>query len=106
MGPSRRTTWSSAVITAAGDTGKDASQGTSFELGPNVRLNVNGGWLYDGPTKLNYATWGSIVEWTVHPKVALVAEVFGQAGSRGETIPPRNRGFTPACGTRRSPIWT
>ncbi len=74
----------------------------TFELSHHVRLNVNGGWLYDGPTKLGYAVWGSSVEWTIDPKVALVAEVFSQAGARGETVATTQPRFQ--TGIRYSPL--
>ena len=67
-------------------TGGNINVPVTFDLGHNLRMNVNGGWLYDATTKFNYATWGTGVEWTLTPMVALVAEVFGQAGPRGESV--------------------
>jgi hypothetical protein len=57
----------------------------SFDIGKNLRLNVNGGYLYDATTQGNYGTWGTGLEWSITPKLALIGEVFGQLGSRGET---------------------
>jgi hypothetical protein len=57
----------------------------SFDIGKNLRLNVNGGYLYDRQTLGHYGTWGTGLEWTVSPKVALIGEIFGQLGSHGET---------------------
>jgi hypothetical protein len=73
-------------LLSGASTGGNINIPVTFDLGHYVRLNVNGGWLYDAPTGLHYATWGAGVEWAVYPKVALIGEVFGQAGSRGETI--------------------
>ena len=82
IGLSGETNWN--LITGA-SAGGNINVPVSFDIGKNVRLNVNGGYLYDAPTQGHYGTWGIGAEWTINPKVALIGEVFGQAGSRGET---------------------
>jgi hypothetical protein len=82
IGLSGETNWN--LLNGASN-GGNINVPVSFDIGKNVRLNVNGGYLYDGPTKGNYGTWGTAVEWTLNPKVALIGEIFGQLGSRGET---------------------
>jgi hypothetical protein len=82
IGLSGETNWN--LITGA-STGGNINVPVSFDISKNVRLNVNGGYLYDGELKANFGTWGTGVEWAINPKVALIGEVFGQLGSRGET---------------------
>jgi hypothetical protein len=67
-------------------TGGNINVPVTFDLGHGLHLHVNGGWLYDATTKTNYATWGSRVAFNVTPTVALIGEVFGQAGPRGESV--------------------
>lgn len=71
-------------LLSGASTGGNLYVPVTFDLGHNLRLNVNGGYLYDAPTKFSFATWGTSLEWQFHPKVALVGEVFGQVGPRGE----------------------
>jgi hypothetical protein len=73
----------------------------SFDIGKNLRLNVNGGYLYDAPKQGSYGTWGTGLEWTINPKVALIGEIFGQLGSRGETTTTQQPRFQ--TGLRYSP---
>lgn len=73
-------------LLSGASTGGNINVPVTFDLGHGLRVNVNGGWLYDATSKVNYATWGTGVEWTLTPMVTLVAEAFGQAGPRGETV--------------------
>lgn len=82
IGLSGQANWN---LLSGASTGGNINVPVSFDVGHHVRLNVNGGWLYDAPTKFNYATWGAGFEWNVKETVALIGEVFGQAGPRGET---------------------
>ncbi len=72
-------------LLSGASTGGNINVPVTFDLGQNLRMNVNGGWLYDTPTKSSYATWGASVEWSMTPQVALVAEIFGQAGPRADS---------------------
>ena len=98
IGLSGETTWN--LITGA-STGGNINVPVSFDIGKNLRLNVNSGYLYDAPTRGHYATWGAGAEWTLNPKVALIGEVFGQAGSHGETSTTQHPRFQ--TGIRYSP---
>jgi hypothetical protein len=73
-------------LLSGASTGGNINVPVTFDLGHGLHLNVNGGWLYDAPTKTNYATWGTRVVFTVTPEVALIGEVFGQAGPRGDSV--------------------
>ena len=89
-------------LLSGASTGGNINVPVTFDLGHGVRLNVNGGWLYDATTKLNYVTWGTGVEWTLTPMAALVAEVYGQVGPRGETASITEPRFQ--TGIRFSPL--
>ncbi len=65
----------------------------SFDIGKNLRLNVNGGYLYDGDLKAGFGTWGTGLEWTISPKIALIGEVFGQLGAQAQTTPTQQPRF-------------
>ncbi len=99
VGLSGQTNWN---LLSGASTGGNINVPVSFDLGHHLRLNVNGGYLYDAPNKFNYATWGTSLEWTVRPQVALVAEIFGQAGPRGDTISTTQTRFQ--TGVRFSPL--
>lgn len=73
----------------------------SFDITKNLRLNVNGGYLYDATVQGNYGTWGASLEWGITPKLALVNEVFGQLGAHGETSTTQQPRFQ--TGFRYSP---
>jgi hypothetical protein len=98
VGLSGETDWN--VITGA-STGGNINVPVSFDIGKNVRLNVNGGYLYDAPTRGHFGIWGVGAEWAIDPKVALIGEVFGQAGSHGETSTTQHPRFQ--TGVRYSP---
>ena len=71
-------------LLSGASTGGNINVPVTFDLGHNLRMNVNGGWLYDTPTKVGFAIWGTSVEWSMTPKVALIAEIFGQASPRAD----------------------
>jgi hypothetical protein len=98
IGLSGEANWN--LVTGA-STGGNINIPVSFDIGKNVRLNVNGGYLYDAPTQGHYGTWGVGAEWAIDPQVALIGEVFGQAGSRGETSTTQHPRFQ--TGVRYSP---
>ena len=52
----------------------------TFQVRDNIRINLNGGWLYDGPNKIHYATWGAGFEWNFVKPLTLIGEVYGIAG--------------------------
>lgn len=56
IGLSGETKWN--LITGA-STGGNINVPVSFDIGKSVRLNVNGGYLYDAPTQAHFGTWAS-----------------------------------------------
>lgn len=78
------------LITGA-NTGGAIYVPVTFQLRNDLRLNVNGGWLYDNVARLHYLTWGAGLEWNFVKPLTLIGEVFGQAGKLpgvGEDEPP------------------
>jgi hypothetical protein len=65
----------------------------------NLRISLNGGWLYDNVTKVGYATWGAGFEWAFMKPLTLIGEVFGQLGKQ----PSVPFGEAPAPETLRLP---
>jgi hypothetical protein len=94
------------VVTGA-STGAFVNIPVTFQATELLKLNVNGGWLYDAINIISYATYGAGVEW--QPKkdgpITLIAEVFGVAGDRMDAphsvIEPRFQ-----AGIRYTPIET
>lgn len=52
----------------------------TFQALENLKFNMNGGWLYDRPNELHWATWGAGFDWSVSERVSFIGEVFGQLG--------------------------
>lgn len=71
----------------------------TIEVRDNFRVNVNGGWLYDGGAKINYLTWGAGFEWNFVKPLTLIGEVFGQVGS----LPAGDPGDPPSPNSIRQP---
>jgi hypothetical protein len=64
----------------------------TLRLSNVVRINVNGGWLWDRVIERQYFTYGVGVDWRTPDNVwTLTAEVFGQAGPSqlGSVTQPR-----------------
>ena len=71
-------TWD--LITGA-STGGYIHVPVTIQAAKQLKINLNGGWLYDGVAKISYATWGVGFEWGFVDKFTLIGEVFGQAGA-------------------------
>jgi hypothetical protein len=52
----------------------------TFQALENLKFNLNGGWLYDRPNDVHWATWGASFDWSVNDRLSLIGEVFGQFG--------------------------
>lgn len=56
----------------------------TFQVREEFKININGGWMYDNGSKINYATWGVGFEWNLAKLVklplTLIGEVYGQDG--------------------------
>lgn len=86
------------VPTAIGSLGFAFAAGTSFDtitgenltvfavvpatlrLSETMRINLNGGWLWDRTVDRHYLTYGAAFDWKLTEIVTLTTEVFGQAG--------------------------
>ena len=47
-----------------------------------LRLNLNLGWAWDRAAHRHFATGGVGAEWQMHPRLALIGEVYGQDAGR------------------------
>ena len=57
----------------------------TLRLSEVVRINVNGGWLWDRTVDRHYLTYGIGIDWRTPDNVwTLTAEVFGQTGASTE----------------------
>jgi hypothetical protein len=52
----------------------------TYQVRDDLRFNINGGWLYDGVARLNYAYWGAGFEWNFVQPLTLIGEVYGLTG--------------------------
>lgn len=77
LGISGGSTWD--LITGA-HTGGFINVPVTFQIQEKLRINVNGGWLYDNAAKIHYLTWGAGFEWNFVKPLTLIGEVYGQAG--------------------------
>jgi hypothetical protein len=62
------------------NTGGYVNVPVTLQVRDNLRINLNGGWLYDNVAKASYATWGAGFEWNFVKPLTLIGEVYGQAG--------------------------
>ncbi len=89
------------------NTGAFVNIPVTYQATDTLKLNVNGGWLYDAVNVISFATYGAGFEWM--PKkdgpLTFIAEVFGVIGDRGDVprsqIEPRFQ-----AGIRITPIET
>ena len=86
------------LLTGA-NTGGFINVPATFQIQDKLRLNVNGGWLYDNAAKIHYLTWGAGFEWNFVKPLTLIGEVYGQAGR----LPAVDEGEPPASNTIREP---
>lgn len=109
------------VPTAIGSFGFAFAAGTSFDtitgenltvfavvpatlrLSETMRINLNGGWLWDRTVDRHYLTYGAAFDWKLTEIVTFTTEVFGQAGAADDphVIQPRLQ-----AGLRFRPIET
>jgi hypothetical protein len=57
----------------------------SFALAESLRLNLNGGWLWDRAAGEHKLTWGAGFEWIVLKNsvtITFIGEIFGQSANR------------------------
>lgn len=71
---------SSWNLISGANTGGFINVPVTFQLREDFKINLNGGWMYDGVAKINYATWGGGFEWNFVKSFTLIGEVYGQSG--------------------------
>src|SRR5258708_149649 len=53
----------------------------TFRLSDTMRINLNGGWLWDRPSDRHYLTYGFGFDWKFTEVLQWTIEAFGQAGA-------------------------
>ncbi len=53
----------------------------TFRLSETMRINLNGGWLWDRMAGRHYAIWGAGFDWKFTDTLEWTIETFGQAGN-------------------------
>jgi hypothetical protein len=63
----------------------------TYRLSETMRINVNGGWLWDRTTDRHFAFYGASFDWKFTDTLQWTIEAFGQAGSADtpSTVRPR-----------------
>lgn len=52
----------------------------TLRLSETIRINLNGGWLWDRTADRHYLAYGAAFDWKLTEIITLTTEVFGQAG--------------------------
>ena len=68
-------------LTTSESTAVFAYAPATLRLSETVRINVNGGWLWDRTVDQHYLIYGIGVDWRLTEILTLTVETFGQAGS-------------------------
>jgi hypothetical protein len=63
----------------------------TWRLNENMRLNLNGGWLWDRPSDRHYLLYGIGFDWKFADTLQCTIEAFGQAGPSDEPSAVRPR---------------
>lgn len=71
----------------------------TYQLHDDFRINLNGGWSYDGAARLSYVYWGAGFEWNFVKPVTLIGEVYGLYGN----LPAVEEDVAPAPRSIREP---
>lgn len=72
----------------------------TIKVHDQLRLNVNGGGLFDDAISGTYVTWGAGFEWDFAKHLTLISEIYGQVGNPSFPEPRVQAGL------RYSPIGT
>jgi hypothetical protein len=62
----------------------------TFQIVENVKINLNGGWLYNRPNERHWATWGASFDWSVNDRISFIGEAFGLLGNHDPDRPHAN----------------
>src|SRR3954454_8759696 len=63
----------------------------TYRLSETMRINLNGGWLWDRTVDRHYLLYGIGWDWKFTELLQLTVEAFGQAGSAERSSVPRPR---------------
>jgi hypothetical protein len=96
LGISGGSSWD--LITGA-NTGGFINVPVTLQIQDKLRVNVNGGWLYNSAARIHYLTWGAGFEWNFVTPLTLIGEVYGQASG----LPTVETGDPPAPNAIREP---
>ena len=81
LGLSGNTLWN---LNTGQNVGSNINVPFTVQATKDLRININGGWLYDAVARINYGTYGAGFEWNFVQPLTLIGEVFGLAGPRQE----------------------
>ncbi len=73
----------------------------TFRLSETMRINVNGGWLWDRTVDRHYLTYGLGFDWKFTDTLQWTIEAYGQAGA-SESRASCSRASRPASATART----
>lgn len=79
LGLSGNTLWN---LNTGQNIGSNINVPFTIQATKDLRININGGWLYDAVVRMNYGTYGAGFEWNFVQPLTLIGEVFGLAGPR------------------------
>ena len=63
----------------------------TYRLSENMRINLNGGWLWDRVADRHYLTYGAGFDWKFTETLQWTIEAFGQAGATDDSSALRPR---------------
>jgi hypothetical protein len=78
----------------------------TIKVAKDIKIHVNGGWLYDGRDHVDYVTGGAGFEWDFAPKFSIQGEVYLQGGNRLAHLPQTVHEPRTQLGIRYMPVHT
>lgn len=81
LGLSGNTLWN---LDTGQNIGSNINVPFTIQATKDLRININGGWLYNAVARASYGTYGAGFEWNFLQPLTLIGEVFGLAGPRQE----------------------
>src|SRR6478735_6858376 len=67
----------------------------TYRLSENMRINLNGGWLWDRMAARHYLVYGAGVDWKFTETLQWTIEAFGQAGAELTKLVTIEKGLGP-----------
>lgn len=77
LGLSGNTLWN---LSTGQNIGSNINVPFTIQATKDLRININGGWLYNAVARVNYGSYGAGFEWNFVQPLTLIGEVFGLAG--------------------------